>query len=109
LLTIHELRKAIYFDPINRKFYTFVDVTFESVPYFAPITSCPIPQLMPSSGDLEKEIVPKPSSVFTRCPKNVVSTSLPADLESTPADLDPSHSTCSPLFMLRWILLTLQT
>ena len=46
---------------------------------------------MPSSEDMEKEIVSKLSQVFTRCPRNMLSTSLPTDLESTAAAPDPPH------------------
>jgi len=46
---------------------------------------------MPSSEDLDKEIVPKPLQVFTRRSKNVVSTSLSVDLKSRVAGPDP-HS-----------------
>ena len=47
------------FDLVHHKFYTYADVTFfESVPYFASTASSPIPQHMPSSKDIEKEIVP---------------------------------------------------
>ena len=34
--------------------------------------------------------------VYTKCSKNVIFTSLPADLESTSADPDISHSTSLP-------------
>ena len=73
-----------WFGLVHYKFY-FADVTFKSLSYFAPSTS-PITQSMPSSENLEKEIIPKSLQVFTRCPKNVVSTSLPTDSESTVID-----------------------
>ena len=77
-------------------------------PYFAPASS-PIPQHMPSSKELEKEIVHK----YTRRSKNVISTSLLGDPVSTVVDLDPPHSTSCMLIiyfrLLRWILLLLQT
>ena len=49
------------FDYVHRKFYISADVTFfESLLYFSLIVSSHIPQLIPSSRNLEKEIVPKP-------------------------------------------------
>jgi len=51
---------------------------------------------MYSSGDLEKEIVPKLLQVYTKHFKNVVSTSLPANIESTTADPDLPHSASLP-------------
>ena len=84
------------FDLIHHKFYTFADVTFfESVLYFAPTASAPLTQW-----------------VFTRHPKNVVSTSLSVDPKSS-APPNPLHyvslPNAPPLPMLRWILLLLQT
>ena len=79
LLVIHELENAID-NPIHYKFYTFAGVSFfELVRYFAPTTSSPIPLPMPSFGDLEKKIVPKPVQVYKICSKDIVSTSLPAN------------------------------
>jgi len=63
--------------------------------YFAP-TASHIPQPMPSSEDLEKEIVPKLLQLYTKHSKDVVSISLPADLESTTTDHDPPHSASLP-------------
>ena len=51
---------------------------------------------MPSFGDLEKEIVPKPLQVYTKCFKNVVSASLTAHPEFIVADLDPPYFASLP-------------
>ena len=74
-------------------------MTFESVPYFAHIASSLISQLMPSSGDLEKKIVPKLLQMFMIHPKNVISISFRADPESTADDPDP-HSVSLPTDLL---------
>jgi len=85
------------FDHIHCEFYTYADVTFfESLSYFTPMVSSPIPQSMSSSGDLEKDIVRKLLQVYTKCFKDVVSTSLRADLESITTNLDPPHSASLP-------------
>ena len=73
----------------------------------------PISQFMPSSGDLEKEIVPKPLQVFIRRSKNLIFISLHVDPESITADPDSFYfALCLLLFyflLLRWILLPLET
>ena len=76
------------FNLVDCKFYTSVNVTFESVSYFAHTASDPLPQPMPSCRDLEKKIVSKVLQVNTRCSKNVVSTSGSADPESSAIDHD---------------------
>ena len=46
---------------------------------------------MPSFGNLEEKILPKPLQAHTKHSKDVVSTSFPMDSESTAVDLDPPH------------------
>ena len=45
---------------------------------------------------MEKDSVPKPLQVYTKRFKDVVSTSLHVDPESTVTDSDPPHSTSLP-------------
>jgi len=86
-------------DFVQRKFYTFTNVTFfESVLYFTPTTS--IPQPMPSFVDLKKEIVPNPLKVYTRCFKDMVSISHSVDPEFTITDPNPPHSASLPIDLI---------
>ena len=98
---------------MHSKFYTSIDVTFNSVSYFISTVASLIPQPMPSSGDLQKEIFPQPLQGYTRRSKNVVSTLLSIDPVFAAVNPDPPHSASLPLILhflvLRWILLLLQT
>ena len=93
------------FHTVQHKFYAYANVLSQ---FHILLIAPPMPQPMPCSENLKKEIVSKSKHVYTKRFKDVVSTSLLANPESIIVAHDPPRSayvpTDSPLLTVEMTL-----